>query len=113
MTDMSLYICSFLAFLIICLLLIIVLLIQNYIDEKSLIATPSITKEEAVFTAYASVKINASADDVFHIITSFEKYGSGNSQYKWDNDQDKLPIVGARGFYSVRCSPLQREMHKI
>ncbi|KAI9650157.1 hypothetical protein NHQ30_000170 [Ciborinia camelliae] len=108
MIDMSHYICSFLIVLIICLLLIIVLLIQNYVDEKRLITTPFIGKDEAILTAYASVKINSSADDVFSTIISFEKYGSGYSQYTWEDGQGKPPIVGARGLFLVRRFPAAR-----
>ncbi|APA07037.1 predicted protein [Sclerotinia sclerotiorum 1980 UF-70] len=107
MTGISFYIFSFQALFILCLLVIIVLLIQNYVDEKRLIATPSIRKDEAILTAYASIKINASADQVFDAITSFERYGSGFSQYKWDNGQDKMPVVGARGLYSFRVEDIQ------
>ncbi|KAF7913771.1 uncharacterized protein EAF01_000177 [Botrytis porri] len=102
MMDLSSYLVWFLVFLIICLLFIIVLLVQNYVDEKSLIATPSIKKDDAVFTTYASVKINASADDVFRVITSFKKYGNGYSQYEFEHDQEKLPVVGAMGMYTFR-----------
>lgn len=112
MMDMSSYLISFLAFLIVCLLFIIVLLIRNHVDEKSLIATPSINKDEAILTAYASVKINAPADDVFRVITSFKKYGSGYSQYEFEHDQEKLPTVGARGIYSVRYSSWCKELHE-
>ncbi|TEY50425.1 hypothetical protein BOTCAL_0276g00050 [Botryotinia calthae] len=107
MMDMSSYLLSFLAFLIVCLLFIIVLLIRNHVDEKSLIATPSINKDEAILTAYASVKINASADDVFRVITSFKKYGSGYSQYEFEHDQERLPTVGARGIYSFRVEDIR------
>ncbi|KAF7958508.1 hypothetical protein EAE96_002051 [Botrytis aclada] len=107
MKDMSSYLFWFLAFLIICLLFIIVLLIQNHVDEKSLIATPSINKDDAVLTAYASVKINASADDVFRVITSFQKYGSGYSQYEFELDQEKMPAVGARGMYTFRVEDIR------
>lgn len=107
--DIPLYTCLSLAFLVICLLLIIVLLIQNHVDKKQIMATPSIRKDEAVLTAYASVRINASADEVFGVITSFEKYGSGYSQYKWDDHRGKTPIVGAKGLYSVRRFPTVRK----
>ncbi|KAF7915752.1 hypothetical protein BELL_0074g00070 [Botrytis elliptica] len=107
MMDMSVYLFWFLIFLIICLLFIIVLLIQNHVDEKSLIATPSIKKDDAIFTAYASVKINASADDVFRVITSSKKYGSGYSQYQFEHDQEKLPVVGAKGIYSFRVEDIR------
>ncbi|KAF7867392.1 hypothetical protein EAF04_005475 [Stromatinia cepivora] len=107
MMEIPFYIFSFLSLFIICLLVIIVLLIQNYVDEKRLIATPSIRKDEAILTAYASIKISASADEVFDAITSFERYGSGFSQYKWDNGQDKVPIVGARGLYSFRVEDIR------
>ncbi|KAB8302820.1 hypothetical protein EYC80_006164 [Monilinia laxa] len=70
-------------------------------------ATPSISKSDAVLTAYASVRINASADEVFGVITSFEKYGSGYSQYKWDDHRDKMPIVGAKGLYSFQVEEIQ------
>ncbi|RAL62430.1 hypothetical protein DID88_004996 [Monilinia fructigena] len=70
-------------------------------------ATPSISKNDAVLTAYASVRINASADEVFGVITSFEKYGSGYSQYKWDDHRDKMPIVGAKGLYSFQVEEIQ------
>ncbi|QSZ28639.1 hypothetical protein DSL72_003138 [Monilinia vaccinii-corymbosi] len=70
-------------------------------------ATPSLRKDKAVLSTYASVRINASADEVFGVITSFEKYESGYSQYRWDGDQDKMPIVGARGLYSFRVEGIQ------
>lgn len=89
------------------------LLIQNHVDEKSLIATPSIKKDDAIFTTYASVKINAPADDVFRVITSSKKYGSGYSQYQFEHDQEKLPVVGAKGICSVRYSSLCRKLYKI
>lgn len=105
MEDMSFHPCSFLALLVVCLLIIIILLIQNYVDEKRLMATPSIKKDEAVMTAYANIKINASPAEVFNAITSFEKYGSGHSQYKWEDSMGTIPSVGATGMYSVRNLP--------
>ncbi|TGO28974.1 hypothetical protein BPAE_0020g00190 [Botrytis paeoniae] len=107
MMDMSVYLFYFLTFLIICLLFIIVLLIQNHVDEKSLLATPSISKDDAILTTYASVKINASADDVFRVITSFKKYGNGYSQYEFEHDQEKMPAVGARGMYTSRVEDIR------
>ncbi|ESZ92175.1 hypothetical protein SBOR_7432 [Sclerotinia borealis F-4128] len=67
-------------------------------------ATPSIRKDDAILTAYASIIINASAEEVFGTISSSEEYGSGYFQYKWDDNQ---PIVGARGIYSFRVEEIQ------
>jgi hypothetical protein len=104
MADLTYYIYASLILLIICLLVIIVLLVQNSVDEKRLKATPSISKQDAIATAFASIKINASADEVFGVISSFKHYGSGYAQYTWGTSSEKHPTVGSRGIYKVFLS---------
>ncbi|PQE20776.1 hypothetical protein CJF30_00002080 [Rutstroemia sp. NJR-2017a BBW] len=107
MADLTYYIYASLILLIICLLVIIVLLIQNSVDEKRLKATPSISKQDAISTAFASIKINASADEVFNVISSFKHYGSGHAQYTWGTSSEKHPTVGSKGLYKFHLEEYQ------
>ncbi|KAM3086530.1 hypothetical protein ACMFMF_000478 [Clarireedia jacksonii] len=101
MADPTYYIYAFLILPIICLLVIIVLLVQNSVDENRLKATPSISRQDAIVTAFASIKINASADEVFDVISSFEHYGTRLAQYTWEASSGKHPTVGSKGLYKV------------
>jgi hypothetical protein len=86
-------------------ILFTIAIIQNSVDERSIIATPNIPRENGVITAFASIKIKASADEVFEFIMKFKDCSaqSGFSQHRWKSvTADGVPMVGSTGSYKVR-----------
>lgn len=92
-------------FILACFTVVIFLFILAFfdtlIDEKKILATPTISKKKAVFTALASTKINAKAQDVFDVLLDFKNYGKWNThtpQCHWDKVMaDGVPLVGTKG----------------
>ena len=85
-------------------LLFVVAWIQNSVNESRLLATPSIPKENAVLTSFASARISAPADDVFKAMLSYKDYSKWScfSQYKWqETTEDGAPLVGSKGLFKV------------
>ena len=88
-------------------ILFLIAIIQNSVDESSIIATPSIPRENGIFTSVASVKIKASAEDVFAAISSFKDYSAETpfARFHWkDVTADGVPRVGSTGSSKVRIS---------
>jgi hypothetical protein len=88
-------------------ILFLIAIIQNSVDESSIIATPSIPRENGIFTSVASVKIKASAEEVFAAISSFKDFSPGTpfAMYHWkDVTADGVPRVGSTGSCKVRIS---------
>jgi hypothetical protein len=86
-------------------ILFLIAAVQNSVDESSIIATPSIPRENAIFTAVASVKIKASVEEVFAVISNFKDY-STETPFAWFHWQkvtaDGAPMVGSTGSFKVR-----------
>jgi hypothetical protein len=98
------WICIAIAVLIL-LVLFFFVFIENSVDETQLLATPTIPKDEAAFTSFASVKIQATAEEVFAVVLNFTDYGSWNTstpEITWDKTTaDGVPFVGAKGVAKV------------
>jgi hypothetical protein len=101
MASTGVYLCAAVAFILIAILFLIAA-IQNSVDEKNLMATPTIPKANAVLTSFASTKIKATEDEVFAVITDFKDYtwSSSFTDYKFDNQQ--IPQAGSKGTFKVR-----------
>jgi len=87
--------------------LFVIAIIQNSVDEKSIIPTPSIPREHAVMTSISSIKIKASVDDVFAVVASFKDYSPETpfSTFEWKKKTaDGVPMVGSTGTFRVRFS---------
>lgn len=94
------------AFLFISLLFVIAM-IQNSVDEERLIATPSIRRENAVLTTFASIKVKGNADEVFAVVGKYKGYSdcAPFHDYKWKEvTMDGVPRVGSRGTFTVTFS---------
>ena len=88
-------------------LLFLIAIVQNSVDDKSIIPTPSIPREHAIMTSVSSIKIKASVDDVFAVVASFKDYSPGTpfSTFNWKNKTaDGVPMVGSTGTFRVRFS---------
>lgn len=86
-------------------ILFTIAIVQNSVDESSIIATPNIPRENGVLTAFASIKIKASADEVFSMIMKFKDCSSEStfSEHRWKEvTADGVPMVGSTGSYKVR-----------
>ena len=81
-------------------ILFAIALLQNAVDEKSIIATPSIPQENAILTRFASMKIKAPPEKVFEIMSTFKDFSKTLtfSQHKWDGvEEDGVPMMGSKG----------------
>lgn len=108
MASTLVYFSAGVAFVLI-VLLFLVAWIQSSIKDNRVLATPSIPKENAVLTAFASARIGAPADDVFKVLLDFKGYSKWScfSEYKWqDTAQDGAPHVGSQGSFKVNLDPL-------
>src|SRR6266700_7995913 len=86
-------------------ILFIIAIVQNCVDEQSIIATPNIPRENGVLTSFASIKIKASAEEVFAVMASFKDYSTDTpfSAFNWKNvTADGVPMVGSTGYFDVR-----------
>lgn len=104
MANSLVYTSAGIAFILIALLSLIVW-IQNSINESRLLPTPTIPKENAVLTSFASARINAPVDEVFAVLLNYKDYlkWSCFSQYKWQEvTEDGAPRVGSTGSFKVR-----------
>jgi hypothetical protein len=103
MANTLVYTSAGIAFILI-VLLFLVAWIQNSVSESRLLATPSIPKENAVLTSFASARISAPADDVFKAMLSYKDYSKWScfSQYTWqETTEDGAPSVGSKGSFKV------------
>jgi hypothetical protein len=85
--------------------LFLIAIIQNSVDESRIIATPNIPREHGVLTSFVSVKIKASVEEVFDVLTKFKDYSTWTtfSEFKWiDVTADGVPMVGSTGSCKVR-----------
>jgi hypothetical protein len=85
-------------------LLFLVALVQNSIKESPLLPTPTIPKEKAVFTSFASARISAPADEVFAVLLNYKDYSKWScfSQYRWrEVTKDGSPLIGSNGSFKV------------
>ena len=88
-------------------ILFLIAVIQNSVDESSIIATPNIPRENGILTSVTSVKIKASVDEVFAVISSFKDYSAKApfAGFHWkDVTADGVPRVGSTGSFKVRIS---------
>ena len=88
-------------------ILFLIAIIQNSVDENSIIATPSIPRENGIFTSVASIKMKSSAEEVFAAISSFKDYSAETpfAKFHWnDVTADGVPRVGSTGSFKVRIS---------
>jgi hypothetical protein len=115
MANTIVYTSAGVAFILI-VLLFLVAWIQNSVNENRLLATPSIPKENGVFTTFASARIAAPADEVFKVMLNYKDYSKWScfSQYKWrETTEDGAPLVGSTGSFKVHlgfilfCASLQ------
>lgn len=93
-----------LACFVIIIFLFILAFLDTLVDERKILATPTISKKKAVFTALASTKINARAQDVFNVLLDFKRYGKWNTHtiYEWNSvTADGSPLVGTKGKVKV------------
>lgn len=101
MTSTLMYLSSAIAFILVALFLLIKI-IKNSMDSSTVIATPSIPREDAILTSSASTTIKGSPDEVFSTLLQFNS-SSAWSQYKWEDvDVDGVPVVGSPGTFKVR-----------
>ncbi|PBP24044.1 hypothetical protein BUE80_DR005189 [Diplocarpon rosae] len=73
-------------------------------NEQDIIATPTISRDCAVFTSFGSTRIKGSPDDVFAAILDFETYSTWSPyvEYKWsETGADGLPSVGSSGTFQL------------
>ena len=86
--------------------LFLIAIVQNSVDDKSIIPTPSIPRERAVMTSVSTIKIKASVDDVFAVVASFKDYSPETfSTFDWKTKTaDGVPMVGSTGTFRVRIS---------
>ena len=88
--------------------------LDGEIDERTLLATPSISKSDASFTSFATIRINASAEDVWAAVLAFQDYPGWNSVLKkstWaETTADGVPFVGSKG--TIRVSFEGEKIHK-
>jgi len=92
--------------------LFLVAIVQNSVDESRIIATPNIPRENGVLTSSASIKIKASAEEVWAVITNFKDYSTWTSfsEYKWKEvTADGVPMVGSTGSFKVSLLRIGRE----
>ena len=98
MASTVVYLCAGVAFILVA---ILIATVRNYVDDKNLVATPTIPKANAVLTSFASTKIKATEDDVFAVIANFkdQAWSSSFTDYKFDNQQ--VPQTGSKGTFKV------------
>jgi hypothetical protein len=83
----------------------LIAIVQNSVDEKDIIATPNIPRENGILTSFASIKIRASAEEVFAVIAGFKDFPTETpfSGFSWKNvTADGVPMVGSTGSFHVR-----------
>ncbi|KAI1877816.1 hypothetical protein JX265_003824 [Neoarthrinium moseri] len=72
--------------------------------------TPTLTKQQIVFTVGSTVTIDAPADKVFAIIMSFDKYGEWNTWCpKFEFKDGERPEVGSTGTMHVNMEAQNRQ----
>ncbi len=107
MANTALYASAAVSLLIVTLLFLIAAL-QNALRRRRCIATPTISKKDAVFTVFASTRIKATADEVFDVVMNFKNYSAWSplDEYKWSTmSADGVPLDGSTGTFKVK-SPL-------
>ncbi len=83
----------------------LIAIVQHSVDEKNIIATPNIPRENGILTSFASIKIKASVEEAFAVMASFKDYSTETpfSTFKWKNvTADGVPMVGSTGSFNVR-----------
>jgi len=86
-------------------ILFLIAIVQNSVDERSIIATPTIPRQNGVVSSFASSSIKATSDEVFRVILNFKDYSTWSpfSEYKWKNvTADGVPMTGSPGSFKVR-----------
>jgi len=79
--------------------------LQNSVDDKTLLATPTIPRGKAVLTSFASTRINATVDEVWTAIVNFKECSKWSpfSEHKWNEvGADGAPLTGCTGTFKVR-----------
>ena len=93
------------AAVVIIIILFLIAALQNSVDEESLLATPTIPKNKAVLTSFASTKINAPTDEVWATVINFKDFSKWSpfSEHKWKEvTADGTPLTGSTGTFKVR-----------
>ncbi|KAE9381641.1 hypothetical protein N431DRAFT_321990 [Stipitochalara longipes BDJ] len=93
-------------------LLFLIAIIQNSVDEKTIIPTPSIPQENGVMSSFASTKIKASVEEVFAVMASFKDYSTRTpfSAFNWKNKTaDGVPMVGSTGSFRLTIDGYEYE----
>lgn len=91
--------------ILILVIVFLVAIIRSVAFENTVIGTPSIPREKAVLTAFASAKIQGTVDEVFDYVIRFQHFGEETSfsEYKWQNvDGDGIPLPESPGTFKVR-----------
>lgn len=85
--------------------------LDSEVDNRTL-ATPNIAKDNATFTSFATVRINASANDVWAAVLAFQHYPRWNSVLRkcmWEETTaDGAPFVGSKGIIRVSRERIQQ-----
>lgn len=103
MANTVVYTSAGVAFVIV-ILLSLATWIRNSVDDSRLIATPTISKENAIFTSFGSARINAPPAEVFAVLMNHKDYSKWSrfSDHKWqDVNADGAPFVGSEGSFKV------------
>jgi len=93
-------------FLIVFLFFFLAPAVRNSLAEQSYMETPTIPPAKAVWTSFASIRIKATEDEVFDVITKFDDYSSWSSSisdYKFD--LPGIPQTGSHGTFKVSLFP--------
>ncbi|TVY93488.1 hypothetical protein LAWI1_G001300 [Lachnellula willkommii] len=98
MASTEVYLCAVVAVFLVALLATAV---QNSFNQQNLMETPTIPRAKAVLTSCASIRIKATEDEVFDVITKFDDYtwSSLISNYKFDLQGP--PKTGSRGTFRL------------
>ncbi|TVY49102.1 hypothetical protein LOCC1_G001180 [Lachnellula occidentalis] len=101
MANTAIYLCAAVAIFLLITLLFLAPAVQNSFDEHSHVETPTIPRAKAVLTSSASIRIEATEDEVFDAITNFDDYSwsSAISDYKFDLPGP--PQTGSKGTFKL------------
>jgi len=106
MANSVVYISAAVGFILIVILFLFAI-IQNSVDDASLLATPTIPVQNGILTSFASTTIHASVDEVFAVLLNYKEYSKWSlfSEHKWEETTaDGVPLVGTKGTFKVRFS---------
>jgi hypothetical protein len=85
--------------------LFLIAIVQNCVDDGRILATPTIPVNNGILTSFASIRINATTEEVFQTLMSFKDYSkwSSFSEHQWEKTTDDgIPLLGSKGTLKVR-----------